>query len=56
MKKKLRKSTNNKTMSSYYASCRCNSCLNYCSSATPWYPKEAETSELTVMSNSNTNM
>ena len=37
MKKELRKSTKNKTMSSYYATCS-------------WYPKEAETSELTVMS------
>ncbi len=42
MKKELRKSTNNKTMSSYFATCACNNCLNYCSSATPWYPKEAQ--------------
>ena len=53
MKKELRKSTENKTMSSYYVACSCKNCVNYCSSSTPWYPKEAETSELTVMANRN---
>lgn len=53
MKKELRKSTENKTMSSYFATCACNNCLNYCSSATPWYPKEAQASELNTMKSAN---
>ncbi|MFR3185086.1 MAG: hypothetical protein ACLTVV_13600 [Ruminococcus sp.] len=44
MKKELRKSTKNKTMSSYYATCTCK-CLNYCGAETPWYPREAEAKE-----------
>ena len=48
MKKELRKSTNNKTMSSYYSTCRCK-CLNHCGVETPWYPREAEVKETYAM-------
>ncbi len=48
MKKELRKSTKNKTMSSYYSTCRCN-CLNHCGVETPWYPREAEAKEIYAM-------
>ena len=44
MKKELRKSTKNKTMSSYYSTCHCVS-LNHCGLETPWYPREAEVKE-----------
>ena len=55
MKRELRKSTKNKTMSSYYNRCNCDDCLHYCSSSTPWYPKEAQTSEVNTMFTSNFN-
>ena len=48
MKKELRKSTNAKTMSSYYAVCTCR-CLNHCGLETPWYPREAEVKETYAM-------
>lgn len=53
MKKQLRKSSENQFAMTYYTKCNCDNCLHYCSSLTPWYPKEAQTSEINTMFTSN---
>ena len=55
MKKQLLKSSENQFAMTYYTRCNCDNCLHYCSSSTPWYPKEAQTSEINTMFTSDFN-